>query len=61
VGCLRRSREERGVELVEPTLGLVESADEQEAADLEIARVRGVDPIAMGFERRPRRLERLRG
>ena len=41
-------------------LGLVEAADQEQAPDLEIARVRGIDAVAVRFERRPRRVERLR-
>ena len=43
------------------TLGLVEAPDQQEAPRFERSRVRGVDPVAVCFERRPRRVERLRG
>ncbi len=56
----RRGREGRGVELGERTLGLVDAPDQQEAADLEIPRMRGVHQVAVRFERRPRRVERLR-
>src|SRR5439155_23828515 len=55
-----RRREGRGVELGERTLGLVDAPDQEEAPDLEIPRIRGVDPVAARFERRPRRVERLR-
>ena len=48
------------MELGERTLGLVDAPDQEEAPDLEIPRVRGVDPVAVRFERRPRRVERLR-
>src|SRR5262245_35436163 len=41
-------------------LGLVEAADQEQAPDLEIARVRGVHPVAVRLERRPCRGERLR-
>ena len=41
-------------------LGLVEAADQEQAPDLEIARMRGVHAVAVRFERRPRRVERLR-
>ena len=60
VGGPRRGREGRGVELGERTLGLVDAPDQEEAPDLEIPRMRGVDPVAVRFERRPRRVERLR-
>jgi hypothetical protein len=45
----------------EDALGVVEPTDQHERRDLEIARVRGVDAVAVRFERRPRRVERLRG
>jgi hypothetical protein len=61
VGGSRRGRQGRGVELGERPLGFVEAPNQDEAPDLEIPRVRGVHPIAVRFERRPRRVERLRG
>ena len=60
VGGPRRRREGRGIQLGQRTLGLAEVPDQQEAPDLEIPRMRGVHPVAMRFERRPRRVERLR-
>src|SRR5207237_7483247 len=57
----RGGREGRGVEFGKPALGLVEAPDQEQAADLEIARMRGVYLVAVRFERRPRRVERLRG
>ena len=60
VGGSRRGRERRGVDLGERTLGFVDAPDQEEAPDLEIPRVRGVYPVGVGFERRPRRVERLR-
>src|SRR5713101_2870010 len=60
VGGRRRGREGRGVELGERTLGLVEAPDQEEAPDLEIPRMRGVHPVAVLFERRPRCVERFR-
>src|SRR5207237_1711595 len=54
-------REGRGVEFGKPALGLVEAPDQEQAADLEIARMRRVYPVAVRFEYRPRRVERLRG
>jgi hypothetical protein len=60
VGGPQCGREWRGVELGERTLGLVEAPDQEEAPDLEIPRMRSVHPIAVLFERRPRRVERLR-
>ena len=61
VGGPRRAAGRARVELGERTLGLVEAPDQQEAPDLEITRMRGVHPVAVLFERRPRRVERLRG
>ena len=52
--------ERRGIELGERTLGVVEAPDQQKAPDLEIARMRGVHAVAVRFERRARRVERLR-
>ncbi len=60
VGGPRRRREGRGVELGERALGLVEAADQEQAPDLEIPRMRGVHAVAVRFERRPRCVERLR-
>ena len=53
-------REGRGVELGEHVLGLVEAADQEQAPALENPRMRGIHAVAMRFERRPRRVERLR-
>jgi predicted dithiol-disulfide oxidoreductase (DUF899 family) len=60
VGGPRCWREGRGVELGERMLGRVKAPDQEEAPDLEIPRICGVHPVAMLFERRPRRIERLR-
>ena len=60
VGGPRRRREGRGVEPGERALGLVEAADQEQAPDLEMPRMRGIDAVAVRFERRPRRVERLR-
>jgi hypothetical protein len=60
VGGPRRGREGRRVEVGELTFGRVEAPDQEEAPDLEIPRMRGVHPVAVLFERRPRRVERLR-
>jgi hypothetical protein len=60
VGGPRRGREWRGVELGERALGLGEAPDQEEAPDLKVARMRGVHPVAVLFERRPRCVERLR-
>jgi len=56
----RRGREGRGVERGERMLGLIEAADQEEAPDLESPRMRGIHAVAVRFERRPRRVERLR-
>ena len=47
VGGPRRGREGRGVELGKHPLRLVEASDQQQAPDLEIPRMRGVQPVAM--------------
>ena len=60
VGGPQRGRERRGVKRGERTLRVVEAPDEQEAPDLEIARMRGIDAIAVRFERGPRGFEPLR-
>src|SRR5882672_466653 len=44
----------------ERTLGLIEAPDQEEAPDFEVPRMRGVHPVAVLFERRPRCVERLR-
>jgi hypothetical protein len=59
VGGPRRGREGRGIELGKRTLGLVEAPDQEKAPDLEIPRMRGVQPIAVFFERCPRSVECL--
>jgi len=60
VGGPRRGWERCGVELRDCTLGLVEAADQKQAPDLEISRMRGIYAVALRFERRPRCVERLR-
>ncbi len=60
VGGPRRGREGRRIESGERTLRLVETPDQEKAPDLEMPRMRGVHPVAVFFERRPRRVERLR-
>ena len=60
MGGPQRGREGCRVELGELTLGIVETPDQQEAPDLEIPRMRGVHPVAVLFERRPRCVKRLR-
>src|SRR5438874_781345 len=42
-------------------LGLVQAADQEQAPDLESARMRGIYAVAMRFECHPRCVERLRG
>src|SRR5580700_9211651 len=56
---LQSGREVRGVELREHVLSLLEATDQQEAPDLKVARVRGVDPVAMRLECCASRFERL--
>src|SRR4029453_13221717 len=41
-------------------LGLVEAPHQEKAPYFEMSRVRGIHPVAVRFERRPRRVERLR-
>jgi len=49
-----------GVDVDEPTLGLIEAPRQDEAPDFEIARMRGVHAVAVMFECCPRCVERLR-
>ncbi|MEA2725954.1 MAG: hypothetical protein QOF70_429, partial [Acetobacteraceae bacterium] len=60
VGGPRRGWEGRGVNLAERPFGVIEAPDQEQAPDLEIPRMRGVHPVAVRFERRPRCVERLR-
>ncbi len=55
-----RGRKRRRVEIGQRPLGLVEPPHQQEAPDFEVAGMRGVDPVAVRFERRARRVEGLR-
>ena len=57
----QRRRQGRGIELRQRALGLVETPDQQKTPHLEMPRVRGVHPVAVPLERRPRRVERLGG
>src|SRR3546814_11093146 len=50
----------RGVERREQTLGRVEAPDQEEAPELEVARMRGIHPVAVRLEDHPRGVERLR-
>ncbi len=52
-------RQARWFEYGQCALGLVQPADQEQAADFEIPRMRGIDMIAMRFERSPRGVERL--
>ena len=49
----RCRRQRRGVELGERPLRLVEAPDQDEAPDREVARMRGVDPVAMSLRASP--------
>ena len=60
MGGSRRGREGRRVELSECMLGLVEAPDQEQAPDLEIARMRGIDAVALRFQRHARCIEHLR-
>ena len=61
MGGHQGGREGCGIEPGEPALGLIEAADQEEAADFEIARMGGIALIAMFFERHARLIEHLRG
>src|ERR1700674_945391 len=54
-----RGRKKRGVEIGERPLGLVEASDQEEAPGFEGPCMRGVEPVAMRFECRASRIERL--
>src|SRR4029077_19997323 len=47
--------------LRERALGLAEPPDQEQAPDLEVARVRGVREVTVGVQRRPSGVERSRG
>ena len=51
-GSPRRRCERPEVELGQGPFGLVDAADQEEASDLEIPGVRGVDLVAVGGQRR---------
>jgi predicted dithiol-disulfide oxidoreductase (DUF899 family) len=59
VGGPRRRRERRRIERGKRTLGLVETPDQEKTPDLEMPRMRGVHRVAVFFECRARRVERL--
>ena len=56
----QRRRQVPRVERGERTLGLVDAPDQKQAPDLEILRMRGIDPVPVRFECHPRGVERLR-
>ena len=60
VGGSQSGRERGRIKPGERTLGLVETPDQEKTADRKMPRVPGVDPVAVLFERRTRRVERLR-
>src|SRR5579859_673124 len=60
VGDPRRGREGGGVEGGEGALGIVEASDQQQAPDLEMPRMGGVQPVAVRVECRSRGVKRLR-
>jgi predicted dithiol-disulfide oxidoreductase (DUF899 family) len=60
VGRSRGGRERPGIEQGERAFCLVDAPDQEEAPDPEIPRMRGIDAIAVLFERHARRVERLR-
>ena len=57
----QRRRKRREIDLRKLVLGIVEAPDQEQAAGLEIARMGGIRPVAMRFEGRGCRGERLRG
>ena len=59
-GDLRGRRQRRGVDLGQRALGLVEAPEKEKSARLDVTRMGGVGEVAVPFERRPRRRERLR-
>lgn len=56
----QRGREEGGIAIGETAFGIIEAADEEKAADFQIAGVSGVEKIPVLFERGPRRIESFR-
>jgi hypothetical protein len=58
MGGSQRRRQGPGVELGERTLGLVEAPEQEEATDLEMPRVRGIHPVTVLLQGRPRGSER---
>src|SRR5258708_37418049 len=60
VGGPRRRREETWIKVSELKLRLVEAADQEQSPDFKIARMRGIQTVAVLFERHSRRVERLR-
>jgi hypothetical protein len=60
VSSPQRGRKRRGVEIGQHTFGVIQVPEQEEAPHLEIARMRGVRPVAVLFERRARSLERPR-
>ena len=56
----RRGWQRCEVEFAELAFSLFDAADQQQAPDFEIARMRGIDAVAVCFEGRARCLERLR-
>jgi hypothetical protein len=61
VGGPQSRRQDRGIEFRQCALGLVEAPDQQQTPDFEMPCMRGVRPVAVTRERRPRRIERLGG
>ena len=59
VAGARGGRQGRGIEIRQQPLDRVETADQQQIAALEIARMRGVGAVAAPLERLMRRVERL--
>jgi len=57
----RRRRQRIGIKPLERTLGLIKLSDQKKLPGLEIPGMSGVRAVAMRFEYRPRRAERLYG
>jgi hypothetical protein len=57
---LQCGRKVLGIDIDENTLSLIEAPYQDQAPDIEIARMCGIHPVAVMFERRPRGVERLR-
>ncbi|MNH90269.1 hypothetical protein D3C73_428050 [compost metagenome] len=59
MGCPQGRWQWAGVESGQQLLCLIELADQQQTADLQITRMGGIDPVTVVFKGDPRRFERL--